>query len=53
MDHCDNRTSANLVAVLHEGDVVDSAGEPTQWQVASDAFAALDGVVPYLLLESS
>ena len=46
----DNRTSANLVAVLHEGDVVDRPGDSAQWQVASDAFVGLDGVVPYLLL---
>src|ERR1019366_5755501 len=46
----DNRISANLVAVLHEGDIVDDPNSQTQWQVASDAFAKLDGVIPYLVL---
>ena len=46
----DNRVSANLVAVLHEGDIVDNPNSQAQWQVASDAFAKLDGVIPYLVL---
>jgi hypothetical protein len=46
----DNRDSANLVAVLHEGDLVDDPSSVDQWQVASDAFATLDGVIPYLVL---
>jgi hypothetical protein len=45
----DHRNSANLVAVLHEGDVVDNTTSSDQWQVASDSFAALDGVIPYLV----
>jgi Calcineurin-like phosphoesterase len=45
----DNRASANLVAVLHEGDVVDDTASSDQWQVASDSFATLDGVIPYLV----
>jgi hypothetical protein len=46
----DHRVSANLVAVLHEGDIVDASSSKNQWQLASDAFADLDGVIPYLLL---
>ena len=46
----DNRDSANLVAVLHEGDLVDDPSSVDQWKVASDAFATLDGVIPYLVL---
>jgi hypothetical protein len=46
----DHRTSANLVAVLHEGDIVDTPSDQGQWQAASDAFANLDGVVPYFVL---
>jgi len=49
----DNRDSANLVAVLHEGDLVDDPTSLAQWQVASDAFATLDGVIPYLVLATS
>ncbi len=45
-----HRDSANLVAVLHEGDLVDNPGSPGEWKVASDAFATLDGVIPYLVL---
>jgi hypothetical protein len=46
----ENHVAANLVAVLHEGDIVDGANDPAQWQVASDSFARLDGVLPYLVL---
>ena len=46
----DHRASSNLVAVLHEGDVVDNSGSLDEWQVASDALAKLDGVIPYLIL---
>lgn len=46
----ENRSTANLVAVLHEGDMVDSPNSADEWQVASDAFARLDGVIPYLVL---
>ncbi len=43
-----NRNRANIVFVTHVGDIVqDRSRVPAQWEVASNAMARLDGVVPW------
>lgn len=43
-----NRDKENIVFVTHVGDLVQNHGyEPSQWRVADEAMAVLDGVVPY------
>jgi hypothetical protein len=43
-----NRDSENIVFVTHMGDLVnDHNREPSEWKVADEAMAVLDGVVPY------
>ncbi|HEX6235792.1 MAG TPA: S-layer homology domain-containing protein [Acidimicrobiales bacterium] len=37
----DNKEAKDIVAVLHEGDVVEDVGCDSQWQTASDAMAVL------------
>jgi 3',5'-cyclic AMP phosphodiesterase CpdA len=43
-------TALNIGAVLHVGDIVDVSNSPDQWNVASSAMHALDGVVPYIVV---
>jgi hypothetical protein len=38
-----------IAFVLHTGDIVDHAPSQLQWRRASDAFRALDGVIPYVI----
>ena len=43
-----NRDKENIVFVTHVGDLVQSHGyKPSEWKVADEAMAVLDGVVPY------
>ena len=44
----ENRDRLNIVMVAHVGDIVQTDYAP-EWQIASDAFGALDGEVPYIL----
>lgn len=44
-----NRDRLNLKFVVHEGDVVETAGEEREWQLADQAFRILEGSVPYSL----
>jgi hypothetical protein len=44
----DAAARGEIVFAAHVGDVVDDNG-PAQWAVASSAFEALDGVVPYAI----
>jgi 3',5'-cyclic AMP phosphodiesterase CpdA len=46
----DQQSDLNIAAVLHVGDVVDSANSDDQWTVASSALRMLDGKVPYVLV---
>lgn len=45
----EHREELGLDFIVHLGDLTDDGNEP-QWQVASDAMATLDGVVPYSVL---
>jgi hypothetical protein len=43
-----NRDKENIVFVMHVGDLVQNHGRrPSEWKVADEAMAVLDGVVPY------
>ncbi len=43
-----NRDRENIVFVTHVGDMVQNRSrEPSEWKVADEAMAVLDGVVPY------
>lgn len=43
-----NRDRENIVFVTHVGDLVQNHGyKPSEWKVADEAMAVLDGVVPY------
>ena len=42
------RAADNLLAVVHEGDIVDK-DDASQWTRASDSLHDLDGLVPYVL----
>lgn len=43
-----NREKENIVFVMHVGDIVHNHGrKPSEWKVADEAMAVLDGVVPY------
>ena len=39
----------NIVAVIHEGDIVNKCWREEQWENADAALSVLDGVVPYFL----
>ena len=43
----DNTTARNIVFVTHEGDIVENAGNVSEWQAANASMSILDGVVPY------
>lgn len=43
-----NREKENIVFVMHLGDLVQNhSRQPSEWKVADEAMAVLDGVVPY------
>ncbi len=43
-----NREKENIVFVMHVGDLVQNhSRQPSEWKVADEAMAVLDGVVPY------
>ncbi len=44
----ENRDRLNIVMVAHVGDIVQTDYD-SEWEIASDALAALDGKVPYIL----
>jgi hypothetical protein len=44
-----NAAAEKIAFVLHEGDIVDSPLDSTQWAAARSALSRLDGVVPYVL----
>ncbi len=46
----DHKDEINCKFVLHEGDIVDSAGSESQWIVANTAMSTLDGVLPYCMV---
>jgi hypothetical protein len=43
-----NASTLNIQLVLHEGDIVNGGGDPTQWANADAAMKILDGKVPYV-----
>ena len=43
----DQKDTLNIVAVLHEGDIVQNPGNEQEWKVADEAFSRLKGVVPW------
>ena len=45
----DQKDTLNIVAVLHEGDIVQNPGNEEEWKVADEAISVLDGVTPYFL----
>ncbi|WP_340116978.1 metallophosphoesterase, partial [Pelagibius sp. 7325] len=45
----DNAESKNIEFALHVGDVTQN-NTHAQWQIAQDAYAKLDGIIPYSLL---
>lgn len=45
----ENKDKYNIVYVLQNGDLVNNNTEEIQWQKASQAFARLDGTVPYAI----
>jgi 3',5'-cyclic AMP phosphodiesterase CpdA len=45
----DNAAALNAKFVVHVGDIVEE-GEDHEWVVADEAFAMIDGVVPYLVV---
>ena len=45
------KSARNIAVVLHEGDIVDGAGDPAQWTVANSSMRLLDSaLVPYVLV---
>ncbi len=46
----DEKAHRDIAMALHLGDIVDSAGDKSQWQVADSALRILDGKVPYVLI---
>ena len=46
----EQKSARNIAVVLHVGDLVDGAGDPTQWTVANSSMRLMDGVVPYVLV---
>jgi hypothetical protein len=44
-----NRKKLNIVMVAHAGDIVQHARARSEWEIASEAFETIDGVVPYIL----
>jgi predicted MPP superfamily phosphohydrolase len=46
-DHADDM---NIKLAISVGDIVDTASSTTEWAAAAEAYAELDGVVPYVLL---
>lgn len=45
----DNRDTLNIKYVMHEGDIVNTAADTTQWTRARTALDTLNGFVPYAL----
>ncbi|MGK0187362.1 MAG: hypothetical protein ACI9R3_003149 [Verrucomicrobiales bacterium] len=45
----DNADTLNLKFVIHEGDVVETPDDETQWKLADEVFKTLDGKVPYTI----
>jgi len=43
----DNKDALNIVFVIHEGDIVDTWNNETEWSYANASMSLLDGVVPY------
>ncbi len=43
----ENRSNLNAKFVIHVGDIVQNPGKKEEWQLASQAFKTLDGVLPY------
>jgi len=46
----DQKVHRNIAVAIHLGDIVDSATDRAQWQVADSALRILDGRVPYVLV---
>jgi hypothetical protein len=46
----DQREHRNIAVALHLGDIVDSAGDKSQWQVADSSMRIMDGRVPYVIV---
>jgi hypothetical protein len=46
----EQQSARNIAAVVHVGDIVDSANDESQWQVASTSMRVLDGHVPYVVV---
>jgi len=46
----DQKVHRNIALALHLGDIVDSANDKSQWQVADSALRIMDGRVPYVLV---
>ena len=46
----DQKVHRNIAAAIHLGDIVDSAGDKSQWRVADSALRTMDGRVPYVLV---
>jgi predicted MPP superfamily phosphohydrolase len=46
-DHADEM---NIKLAISVGDIVDTASSTTEWAAAADAYAELDGVIPYVLV---
>jgi 3',5'-cyclic AMP phosphodiesterase CpdA len=44
------KQTRNIAAVLHVGDIVDHPFARVEWEIASSAMRALDGVLPYVLV---
>jgi hypothetical protein len=43
----DNKDALNIVFVIHEGDIVDTWNNETEWSYVNASMSLLDGVVPY------
>jgi hypothetical protein len=43
----DNKDALNIVFVTHEGDIVDTWNNTTEWGYANTSMSLLDGIVPY------
>ena len=44
----DNKERLNIEFLVHEGDIVQT-DYPEEWEIAKEAMAKLDGVVPYCM----
>jgi hypothetical protein len=46
----DKMKELNILAVVHEGDIVDRNAEDAQWAVAKKAHATIDGLLPFFVI---